>query len=261
MMTLEEAARYLGVSKTSLRRWTNSGELKCHRIGPRAERRFDRNMLDEFLLRRSTGPALPNSNNSLTDAVANAAHHGRHKHVCLYYRNHDAQWNSFRGYFLDHYQAGQPTTYLYSSSSRQTMCERITAEGIDPDDAIRSGLLSLIPAEDAYLRQGAFSANFMVAFMKLILFRRQSEGFNQHLITGEMDWFFSDIPGVHEIHTYEQRLNCLMNQFPEVTIVCQYDVTRFDGEHVLAACQSHPIVQFDDQLRQGFYDPLPEPVS
>jgi excisionase family DNA binding protein len=35
LLTLDEAATYLAVSKTTLRRWTNDGRLACHRVGPR----------------------------------------------------------------------------------------------------------------------------------------------------------------------------------------------------------------------------------
>jgi excisionase family DNA binding protein len=255
MLTLEEAARYLGVSKTSLRRWTKDGQLSCHRIGVRAERRFDQRMLDEFLLRRGAGLPLAAAGGSLTDAMRQAAQEGRHKHVCLYFRNPIEQWEAFRHYFLDHYRAGLPTTYLHQASSREQLIERVRAEGIDPQDAIHRGLLRIVPARDAYLRQGVFSADFMISFMRLIMVRLRADGFQKHLVTGEMDWYFTGIPGAEEIHAYERRLNKLLDEYPEVTIVCQYDVTRFDGEGVLQACCSHPIVHLDEQLRQGFYRP------
>ena len=62
-------------------------------------------------------------------------------------------------------------------------------------------------------------------------------------------------PGVEEIHAYERRLNKLLDEYPEVTVVCQYDITRFDSENVLEACCTHPIVHLDEQLRRGFFVP------
>jgi excisionase family DNA binding protein len=253
MLTLEEAARYLAVSKTSLRRWTRDGQLSCHRIGVRAERRFDQAMLDEFLLRRSAGPEIDSGGESIVEAMRQAAQNGRHQHVCLYFRNPHEQWEAFRHYFLDHYRAGLPTTYLHNASSRELMLERVENEGIDAEDAIKRGLLRLVPARDSYLRQGVFSADFMISFMRLVMVRLRADGFAKHLVTGEMDWFFSGTPGVEEMHAYERRLNVLLDEYPDVTIVCQYDVTRFDGEGVLQACSSHPLVHLDGHLREGFY--------
>jgi excisionase family DNA binding protein len=261
MLTLEEAAQFLGVSKTSLRRWTTDGQLSCHRIGVRAERRFDQKVLDEFLLRRSTSPALAMSDTSFVDATCQAAKDGCHKHVCLHFRNPIEQWEAFRHYFLDHYRVGLPTTYLHSASSREHIMERVHDEGIDPQEAINRGLLRLVPAQDSYLRQGVFSADFMISFMRLLMVRLRADAFQKHLVTGEMDWFFSGTPGVEEIHAYERRLNKLLDEYPDVTIVCQYDITQFDGEGVLQACSSHPLVHLDEQLRPGFFSPAKGSLS
>ena len=40
LLDINGAARFLGVSASSLRRWTNSGRLACLRVGGRRERRF-----------------------------------------------------------------------------------------------------------------------------------------------------------------------------------------------------------------------------
>lgn len=254
MLTLEEAARYLGVSKTSLRRWTKNGQLSCHRIGVRAERRFDQKMLDEFLLRR--GPHLTLSgpdSASIAEGLQQLAQDGRHKHVCLFFRNPIEQWEAFRHYFLDHYRRGLPTTYLHHASSREDVIERVRSEGIDAEDAIKRGLLRIVASRDSYLRQGVFTADFMISFMRLIMVRLQADGFSGHLLTGEMDWFFSGIDGADQMHAYERRLNKLLDEYPDVTIVCQYDMSRFDGEGALQACSTHPIVHLDEHVRRGFF--------
>jgi transcriptional repressor of dcmA and dcmR len=42
LLDIKQAANFLNVSETSLRRWTNSGRLPCLRVGRRRERRFRR---------------------------------------------------------------------------------------------------------------------------------------------------------------------------------------------------------------------------
>jgi len=52
-MTVAEAAKYLGVSETTVRRLTNSREITHYRIGIAGGTiRFDRQDLDEFLRQR-----------------------------------------------------------------------------------------------------------------------------------------------------------------------------------------------------------------
>lgn len=56
LLTLDEAATYLGVAKITLRRWTRDGHLVCVRIGKRGDRRFRRQDLDAYIeRRRATG--------------------------------------------------------------------------------------------------------------------------------------------------------------------------------------------------------------
>lgn len=40
LMTLKEAADFLGTTPDTVRGWTNSGLLRCVRLGPRQDRRF-----------------------------------------------------------------------------------------------------------------------------------------------------------------------------------------------------------------------------
>lgn len=49
MLTTSEAAQLLGVHVNTVRRWNAKGILKSYRIGPRGDRRFQRQDLDSFL--------------------------------------------------------------------------------------------------------------------------------------------------------------------------------------------------------------------
>jgi len=48
VFTSSQAARYLGVSLATVRRWADAGYLQCYRT-PGAQRRFSRRQLDDFL--------------------------------------------------------------------------------------------------------------------------------------------------------------------------------------------------------------------
>jgi excisionase family DNA binding protein len=47
-LTISEAARYLGVSLSTVRRWSDAGALPSYRT-PGGQRRFSRDQLDDFL--------------------------------------------------------------------------------------------------------------------------------------------------------------------------------------------------------------------
>jgi excisionase family DNA binding protein len=56
VFTSSQAARYVGVSLATIRRWSDAGHLTCYRT-PGGQRRFSRDQLDDFIasLRGDTG--------------------------------------------------------------------------------------------------------------------------------------------------------------------------------------------------------------
>jgi excisionase family DNA binding protein len=48
IFTSSQAARYLGVSLATVRRWTDAGHVSCYRT-PGGQRRFSREQLDSFM--------------------------------------------------------------------------------------------------------------------------------------------------------------------------------------------------------------------
>jgi excisionase family DNA binding protein len=48
VFTSSQAARYLGVSLATIRRWTDAGHISCYRT-PGGQRRFAREQLDQFI--------------------------------------------------------------------------------------------------------------------------------------------------------------------------------------------------------------------
>ncbi len=48
VFTSSQAARYIGVSLATIRRWTDAGHISCYRT-PGGQRRFSREQLDAFV--------------------------------------------------------------------------------------------------------------------------------------------------------------------------------------------------------------------
>jgi excisionase family DNA binding protein len=48
VFTSSQAARYLGVSIATIRRWADAGHITCYRT-PGGQRRFSRDQLDDFI--------------------------------------------------------------------------------------------------------------------------------------------------------------------------------------------------------------------
>ncbi|HZO74963.1 MAG TPA: MEDS domain-containing protein [Ktedonobacteraceae bacterium] len=258
-LTIEEAATFLHVSETSLRRWTNSGKLPCYRVGGRSERRFLAEDLLAFMRSRTT-PSSPPSTEMLSiihlPALTSLQPNDAHKlHICLFFRSQEEQWRLLCPYLLSYLNANRPVLYLYDSTPSARLMEQLHAEGLPLDGLIARGLLRVLPPDQSYLLTGRFDAQRMLTFIEEAIQSTLAAGHSHVLLTGEMTWCFSksEIPGVEQLVTYEALLNPLMEKYPTVTLLCQYDLKRFDGASILDALLTHPSVHMASGLIPGFY--------
>ena len=258
LLTIEEAAHYLRVSKTSLRRWTKLGTLSCVRVGSRRERRFRSEDLERLLdpealaLPRPAAPSMSGAPEPMT-VLEEAAARGVPRHVSLHHHDRDELWRLFRPYVLDHLARGAPMLYIHEDGARDDVLARLAGEGFDGTALEADGLLRLLVPRESYLRSGSFSAPRMVDFMESAILDLRARGHQAILVSGEMTWYLSGAEGVAEMIPYEAALNDLLRRYPEVTIVCHYDMTRLPGNVSLGALCAHTHVQLPDRLVGGFY--------
>jgi excisionase family DNA binding protein len=254
LLTIDEAARYLNVSKTSLRRWTNEGRLACVRVGPRAERRFRVEDIQRFVdpVTQEGHVARPDGEDPVR-AVETAAAQQVPRHISTHYTDRDELWRLFRPYVLDHLARGVQLLYIHEDGARDDVRARLRAEGLDPDELKARGLLRLLVPSQAYLRTGGFSGPRMIDFLEAAILDRRALGHTSMLISGEMTWYLTGADGVQGMIPYEMALNDLLRRYPDVTIVCHYDVNRLPGAITLGAICSHPHVHMPDRFVGGFF--------
>lgn len=247
-LTITEAAEFLQVSETSLRRWTNSGKLRCFRIGGRSERRFLKEDLVAFMRTMNLRPELQLAETeTLSESVS------EERHICLFFINQDEQWQMMRPYLLEHLGAGVPVLYIQDSTPAERIVELLRSEGLPTDELFKRGLLRILKPEEAYLLTGRFDAQRMLAFMESAILGALAAGYKRVFLTGEMTWSLPNVPGAESMMQYEALLNPLVDKYPGVTIVCQYDLRRFDGPSVLEALLTHPSVHVSSGRLAGFY--------
>jgi excisionase family DNA binding protein len=259
LLTIEEAAEYLRVSKTSLRRWTREGRLACERIGARSERRFRQDVLDAFLAassrlaaRSSGSRPAPSPGDALVAVEAAAAGRDLPRHISVLHTSRDEQWRLFRPFLAHHLKLGAPILLVHDEASGDDVRRRLREVGADVDALARRGLLRLLAPSQSYLRTGSFSADRMIDFMESAILDFRAMGHRTALISGEMSWFLTGAPGVDEMIPYEEKLNDLLRRHTGVTILCHYDVDRLPGRVTLGALCTHPHVQLADRFTAGF---------
>ncbi|WP_022949743.1 MEDS domain-containing protein [Methylohalobius crimeensis] len=267
MLTISEAAEYLNVSKSSLRRWSNENVLPSFRVGMRGERRFDIGDLDAFLVARGKAPKSSESmqraeGSSPREILDACASHGTPRHVSLHFRDEQEQWRLLGPYLIGHMAEGASVLYMHDSSHRTEIIDRLRSEGIDVEEALRTRRLVLCPPQDCYLQDGYFAADRMLRFMRKQAATLLANPSGKAMITGEMTWFLTGAPGVEQVLAYERELNVLLQDFPHLTIVCQYHLKRLNSETTFGALLTHPFAHSVEGFRRGLYmDPLSAPAN
>jgi excisionase family DNA binding protein len=247
-LTITEAAEFLQVSETSLRRWTNNGSLRCFRVGGRNERRFLKEDLLTFMQKIDLQLDVQElESETYSDPLS------VERHICMFFANSEEQWQMMHPYLLENLRTGVPVLYIQDSTPQERLKELLRAEGFPVEDLISRGLLKILPPEEAYLLTGRFDAKRMLAFIESAILGAIAAGHDRVLLTGEMTWSLPDTPGAESMMQYEALLNPLVDKYPGVTIVCQYDLKRFDGPSVLEALLTHPSVHVSTGRVAGFY--------
>lgn len=246
LLTITEAAEFLKVSKTSLRRWTNSGQLPCYRVGRRNERRF---LADDLTALISSNPETAQSSNAEHCPVAESP--VRQNHICTYYKSPKEQWQLFRSYFLAHLHDHARTVYLYHRDDTHVR-NWIKQEGIDAEALIRSGKLQLLSTAETYLRGGFFDTERQLAFWQQIIDENLAQGMQNLLLTGEMGWASTGAFGCDQLVPYEAALDQVLETYPWITVVCQYPIYQFSGATVFDNLLVHTHIQLPDRLVPAF---------
>jgi excisionase family DNA binding protein len=250
-LTIAEAAEFLHVSETSLRRWTNSGKLRSFRVGGRNERRF---LMDDLLaFMPSAGGHQELSKQHAAETQVIPTSESRQRHICLFFLNQDEQWQMLRPYILDHLHANVPVLYVQDSTPPYRLLELLHAEGLPLEDLIARGLLRVLPPAQTYLLGGSFDSQRMLSFIEAAIQGTLEAGYKRVLIIGEMTWLLDVGLDAEQMKTYEALLNPIVERYPAATIVCQYDLRRFDGPGVFYALLTHPSVQVSLGRVPGYY--------
>src|ERR1700694_934733 len=175
------------------------------------------------------------------------------RHICLFYKNRDEQWHMMCPYLVGILKAGLPVVYVQDRTSQGRLRELLGAEGLPVDDLIDRDLLRIVPIEQVYLLTGRFDFQRVLAFMESTILDLQASGYDHMFITGETRWWLPSIPGVERWMNYESQLNPLVEKYPGATIVCQYDLTRFDAPTMLNLLLTHQSIHLPGGRVPGYY--------
>ncbi len=232
LLNLKQAARMLNASEVSLRRWTNSGNLACVRIGPKRERRFRRVDIMAFLEAPSAPQAEARPLRSIETHIyleGIAVDHG--SHLCTLYESDLGQQKLAIPFLADGLEAGETCCFVAAPQDQTPILEQL--------GALRRGLSDDIHGGRLVTMEGMGSGPAMLEHLEDLFIQVTRSGKRFIRLLGDMAW--SSYQGLDrdELVEFEMKYtHSLARRFPVVSL-CQYDARRFSGVDVLHALKCH----------------------
>jgi transcriptional repressor of dcmA and dcmR len=233
LLDISEAASFLSVSETSLRRWTNSGALPCLRVGRRRERRFRRADLLAFAghepSRLAQADAQPNVSFPVTvhDESVPLTLSG---HLCALYDSELGRATLAVRFILEGLQEGS-MVYVVASARATSHLLRYLEEK-------RPSVQHDLTAGKLVFGEYSNTPRAQIKDFEVQLKKAAAAGTQSFRVFGDV-WQMRKKGSAQRFAEYEAIYDqFVVRRFPVVT-VCAYDVRHFSGVEVLEALKVH----------------------
>jgi len=214
LLDIREAAEFLRVSETSLRRWTNAGRLPCLRIGGRRERRFRRADLLAFIgLADRAAPSTPG------------------KHFLALYTSDRGRVEGAAAFLT----AGLESQALCLLAAEQDVQRAVIAELEYGRPAVRREL----KARRLVVAEYHATATAQLEYWRVHIGSALKAGVSRVYIAGDLSAGALSLIPFAEILEYEAEYGrSIARPFP-VTTLCQYDARKISGLDVVGLLECH----------------------
>jgi len=116
------------------------------------------------------------------------------------------------------FERSEKAFHIVDPNLREEHRMRLASAGIDVDAAEKSGQFELRNWADAYLRDGHFDQDRMLALIEEVMDGGMQQGFPLTRLVAHMDWALEDRPGVDDLVEYETRLNYILPRYQDPVI-------------------------------------------
>lgn len=142
----------------------------------------------------------------------------QHRHVCAFFDSFEAEAEVILPFVREGLERGEKAFHIVDPAQRASYTASLEAEGIDVTGCQATGQFKLVNWEDAYLREGHFDQDAMLALIESVLQDGPREGFPLTRLVAHMEWALEDRPGVDDLVEYETRLNFVLPRYKDPVI-------------------------------------------
>ena len=185
------------------------------------------------------------------------SHLGKVRHVCAFFNNADEEYRVLLPFIKDGFECGDKAVHVVNPDQRHDHLRRLAAVGIDPAAAEQTGQLEVRINNEAYLREGRFDKDRMLAAFEQMASGNAKGSFPLSRICCRMDWAIEDRSYIDDLVEFESRVNDVWRRHDDA-VICTYHLDKFGGDTVVDIMRTHPMVIIGDILRQNPFFVPPE---
>jgi hypothetical protein len=143
---------------------------------------------------------------------------GAKRHVCAFFHSPDEEYRVLLPFIKEGFERGEKAFHIVNPKLREDHLNRLRTAGIDVLAAEQSSRFELRNWADAYLRDGHFDQDRMLALIQEVLEGGAQQGFALTRLVAHMEWALEDFPGVDDLVEYETRLNYILPRYKDPVI-------------------------------------------
>ena len=143
---------------------------------------------------------------------------GAQRHVCAFFHSPEEEHRVLLPFIKEGFERGEKAFHIIDPELRREHLRWLESAGIDVDAGAQSGQFELRNWADAYLRDGHFDQDRMLALIQEVLEAGSQQGFPLTRLIADMEWALEDRPGVDDLVEYETRLNYILPRYKDPVI-------------------------------------------
>ena len=143
---------------------------------------------------------------------------GSYRHVCAFFDSTADEDALMLPFLKEGIDRGERAFCIVDPAQSVPYRARLESAGIPVAEAEDRGQLQIRRWEEAYLREGHFDQDAMLALIEEVLVSGPRDGFPLTRLAAHMEWALQDRPGVDDLVEYETRLNYVLPRYKDPVI-------------------------------------------
>ena len=142
----------------------------------------------------------------------------RSRHVCAFFNSREEEYRVLLPFIKEGIDRGEKAFHITDPALKADHLRRLEQAGVDVAGTQQRGQLQVLVWQEAYLREGHFDQDAMLALIEHVLQSGAKEGFALTRLVAHMEWALEDRPGVNDLVEYETRLNYVLPKYDDPVV-------------------------------------------